>query len=124
MNNCNSERVNQKYKELKKKTQQECRKEHNNYLNSIFNEDSHNKKLFSYIKSKDSGKSNIFELRDANGIIHQKPVKKAEILNNQFCSVFSDPKTPINEMNQKPSAPKMPEIKVNIKGVFKLSCKT
>ena len=60
-----SVKTEQKFKEIKRETQNECRKA-NNYLNDLINEDVlKKKKLFSYIKGKAKGFTNsVSELKD------------------------------------------------------------
>ena len=126
MKNCTSNRVKCKFLELRKQTQKECRKEHNKYINELISEpeQSCKKKLFSYIKSKTmSTSNNIMELKDTQGKVHQNAETKAEILNSQFCSVFSDPSGEILGDTKELNIPDMKKIKINSNGVEKLLSK-
>lgn len=123
MKSCpNSERVSNKYHCIKKETQREIRKEHNKYVNDIICDNKeNNKRLYAYIKHKNQGNhSGIEELEDRQGKIHQEPSAKAKILNDQFCSVFSDPSRPATQINKEKLPSTMEEIQVNAKGVNKL----
>ena len=116
---CNSNKVWRKYRETKKECQRACRKAHNNYLNDILTEDVSNKKLWRYIKSKNQENCGISDLKDKTGNIIQDSIKKSNILNEQFASVFSNPKSEIKH-NFPDSLPKMNDIKVSKAGVLKL----
>ena len=78
--------------------------------------------IYSYIKSKAKGHTNdINELKDHLGRLKQDATSKANILNDQFCSVFSNP-SGVFTGNLDPSTktPTMPHIIVNPKGVLNL----
>ena len=64
-------KTEQKFKEIKKETQNECRQANNNYLNNLVNEDVlKKKKLFSYIKGKAKGFTNLVsDLKDHTGCL-------------------------------------------------------
>ena len=119
-----SENVKHKYQQIKNMTQRECRRAHKEYLKDIIeNSEENSKKLFSYIKSKTNGNTNnIQELQDKNGKLHQNAKDKAELLNAQFCSVFSNPPNhPVQQMSgNAQNYEEMPEIIINRNGVHKL----
>ena len=123
MKNSNSENVHNKYKEIKRKTQQACRKAHAEYVNNMINEDEpHNKKLWAYIRSKRQENLGIPDLKphDSNRLI-QDPKDKANLLNTQFSSVFSNPEPKIqHNIAIKDRYPEMQPIKVSKAGVLKL----
>ena len=82
--------------------------------------DKNNKKLWAYIKSKKQENCGVADLKDENKVI-QDPKAKAELLNNQFSSVFSNPIPRINrEIGRENDYPKMNPIKVTKNGVLKL----
>ena len=125
--NCQSEPLKAKLKsifqEVKKETQKECRKAHNNYLNDIVdNGDLNKKKFWNFIKNKNKDTSNtISELKDDKGNLIQESSAKANILNNQFFSVFSDNKDKsIGQLNPLTKASTMPNIIINNEGVLNL----
>ena len=112
-----------KYKEIKKITQKECRKAHVKHVTNLLDEDRSNKRLFSYIKAKAKGSNNnITELKDRHGTYHQDPATKANILNKQFCSVFSDSAqtSHFTTRNINNDAPAMRNINIHTKGVYKI----
>ena len=116
-----SRRLWKQYKSVKKDCQKECRRAHSTYVNAMFSEDFQNKKLWSYIKSKKQENCGIPDLRNNQNDLVQDPLGKANLLNDHFSSVFSDP-TP--EIKTPPTSdsniPKMQNIKVTRAGVLKL----
>jgi len=116
----NSDRLWNKYKLIKKECQRECRRAHSHYINNIFTEDSQNKKLWTYIKSKRQDSCGIPDLiNNNNNKIIQEPLEKANLLNDHFSSVFSDPKPKIKLSNSN-QLPEIATIKVTRAGVLKL----
>ena len=85
----------QKYKELKRKTQQEIRRSYWKYIDSIVTPEpddqnrSNNKRFWTFIKHKKSDGNNIPPLK-SGGLLHQESVDKANILNRQFQEAFSE----------------------------------
>ena len=66
----------------------------------MLNEDNkNNKKLWSYIKSKRQEEVGIPDLIDDENNLIKDPKLKANVLNNQFIKVFSNPKTEITHQN-------------------------
>ena len=95
----NTVKITQRYLEIKRQSQQACRSAHANYMKNLFNDDKNNKKLWSYIKSKNQEQSGIPDLK-VNDIIIQDPNSKANSLNNQFASVFTNPLPEIKKKNE------------------------
>ena len=95
-----------------------CRKAHSDYVQDLISDDKNNKKLWSYIKSKNNDNSSISDLYDNNKLV-QDPKTKANLFNIQFSSVFSKP-GPSNSLNDSSSIPTMDRIKVSRTGVLKL----
>ena len=89
------ENMKKKFKTLKKSVQTKIRKSYWDYLESIIftnDQDNYkNKKFYTFVKHKKTDNSGISPLK-ADGITYTDPVQKANILNNQFKSVFSKPK--------------------------------
>ena len=109
------------YKKLKSETQKTCRKTHETYLNSIFENDKSNKKLWSYIKNKRQENVGIPELRNSDKTLTNDPAKKAFLIHEQFDSVFSNPSPKItNTFKKKNRLPNIHEIKIDRKGLLKL----
>ena len=78
------------YKQLQKECQRESRKAYSSHVNDLVCEDQagNPKKLYSFIKSKKCDASGVAPL-SSNGINHSDSVKKSNILNDQFTSVFT-----------------------------------
>ena len=98
-----------------------CRKVYATHVNDLVSDDQtgNPKKLYSFIKSKTCDASGVAPLQ-SNGINHSDSIKKANILNDQFTSVFTvEDTTTIPEMNPANHSSLQP-ITVNRKGVIKL----
>ena len=111
------------YQQLKKKTQNACRIAYNNYVTNIITPESTSnpKRFWSFITSKRKESSGVAPLKSSDGHIHSDPKTKANILNNQFSSVFNsgeDPST-IKSMKSPPHR-SMPNIYISTEGVRKL----
>ena len=109
-----------KFKVLTIKSRKACKAAYNNYVVKCVNQgdNSNHKKLFSFIKSRKCENNGVAPLRD-KGQIHISDKAKANILNDQFSSVFSKPdgRTP-PLIGQRSTS--MPEININVAGVKKL----
>ena len=83
-----------KYKELKQFTQQECRKAYNHFIANLtdVNKPGSSKKFWSFIKSKRKDQCEVPPLV-CNGATHTDDLTKANVLNNQFTSVFTNERT-------------------------------
>ena len=55
-----------------------------------------------------------------NGILHSNPKAKAEILNQQFQSVFTNDQFPQESNLSNSTLPEMPDIEITENGVLKL----
>ncbi len=105
-------------KDIQKKTQQAYWK----YVADIVDpeRDSQKKSFWHYIKSLNKDHTGISPLKD-NGILHTDSKSKAEILSNQFKSVFT--KENLDNIPKLPPEhrfPQMPQVQVTEKGVEKL----
>jgi hypothetical protein len=89
------------YLELKRQTQKRLRRIFWDYLEKLFTEENFpttpepksrglNKKFWSFIKHRRTESCGISPLKD-QGKLHTDPQSKAEILNKQFQSAFSQP---------------------------------
>lgn len=109
-----------KYREAQSTNRKECRKSFLKYINNMLGEEGHsNKKLYSYIKSKRCDSSGVSPLRN-EGLLHSSPKEKAEILNQQFSSVFhTESLSNLPDLGQS-TYPVVNNIKVTEKGVLKL----
>ena len=105
----------------KRKTQRECRKAHSSHVNDLVREDQtgNPKKLYSFIKSKKCDASGVAPL-SSKGINHSDSLKKADILNQQFTSVFTKEDTSDIPTLKSAGHPSVSPIVLNRKGVLKL----
>ena len=110
-----------RFHQLKRQTQTTCKQTYNDYISNMLEEDSttNPKKFWSFIKSRRSETTGVAPLRK-EGILHSDPVNKANILNDQFVSVFTQ-----EDMHNIPDKgdspyPDLPEITIHPDGVRKL----
>ena len=104
---------------MKRATQKTCREAYNNYLIKTLTSDPNgNKRLGALIKSKQHDHLGVAPLKEGN-IIYCDPIQKANIINRQFISVFTDDtKTSLPDLG--PSQyPSMEDITVSCEGVVK-----
>ena len=108
------------YCNFKKEIQKLCRTSHNNYLSSLL--DNHNKctkKFCQHVKSMRKEQTSIITLH-YNG---ENSQHKANVLNNQFVSVFtSKDQSPLSRITNK-SIPDISQLSINVDGVFDLLTK-
>ena len=109
------------YKKIKSQCQNACRQTHNQYLDSIFADDTSNKKLFAYVKSRKQENVGIPDLKSERGLPIRDPKLKADLIHKQFDSVFSNPSPPVQapEVNFD-KIPTIPDIEVTSPGIRKL----
>ena len=119
-----SEEKHQIFLKLRSMCQRKIRKAHKEYLRTIFDSDSSpdgdktaaNKRFWTYIKSKKKDPCSVSPLRSEGVLISDAP-GKSNILNNQYCSVFTNEDT-TNIPSKGPSqTPDIPAIKVSVNGV-------
>ena len=109
------------YKLLKKQCQREKRRAYNQYVNDIFCDSykSNPKKFWSYIKSKRCESVGVSPLKQ-NGITHINAKAKANILNNQFGSVFTkENNEALPDLGPSPY-PELPDLEIHSGGVERL----
>ena len=111
-----------KYKLCKRQTQRAIRSARWSFLRNKFSESleqKNSKPLWRYIKSKRQDGNGVSPLKE-NGHLHSDSRRKAEILNNQFCSVFtSEDTTNIPKLTGPPNT-EMPKFEKTVQGVTKL----
>jgi len=118
-----------KFVDLRSKVQNLIRKEHWKYTESFLNIEDNaqdnlrqkpdiSKRFWSYIKSKGKDFSSIAPLRK-NGVLISDAKGKADILNEQYTSVFTKSDLPIPSLGRSPH-PSLPTITVSVKGVQKM----
>ena len=100
----------------------ETRRAFDSYLMEILDPatDLNAKRLYLYVKSQKKDSSSVGPLRGSDGQTYSSPEKKANILNDQFSSVFNvDDDTDMPELEPSPYDA-MPSIDIHINGVAKL----
>ena len=106
------------YKLLQHETKKECKTAYNSYVKDLVS-DHKAKKLYSFVKSKKCDSSGVAPLKN-NGASHVEAGMKAEILNDQFVSVFTqEGDSLLPDLGNSPF-PDAPPIKITINGVRKL----
>ena len=110
-----------KYKELKWLTQQECRKAYNHFIANLtdVNKPGSSKKFWSFIKSKRKDQCEVPPLV-CNGATHTDDLTKANVLNNQFTSVFTNERTSYIPKPQGTPYPTIQSIQIHRDGVIQL----
>ncbi|KAL8616823.1 hypothetical protein ACOMHN_017860 [Nucella lapillus] len=110
-----------RYKDLKKKTRQSNRQAQQEYVNKIVEEDNR-ANLWKLIKNRRNDSTGVSPLKQ-NGLTFSKNKTKADILNEQFCSVFTKEDTVnIPQLDPGPH-PTMPDVAISEQGVFLLLAK-
>ena len=111
----------ERYKQLKREIQKECRKAYSAHVNGLVSDDQtgNPKKLYSFIKSKKCDASGVAQLQ-SNGINHSDSVNQSNKLNDQFTSVFTVEDTTTLPKMKPANHPTIRPIVINRKGVLKL----
>ena len=86
----------------------------NKFFDSL--EQKSSKPLWRYIKSKRQNENGVSPLKE-NGQLHSDSRRKAEILNNQICSVFSSEDTTNIPKLTGPPNTEMPKFEITDQGV-------
>src|SRR5439155_8095527 len=85
----------------------------NNFISESLNDGDYSKSFWKFIRSK-KNEYGTPPLRDSDGILQNEPYKKAEILNNQFKSVFNSvEESTVRQDVQDVDCPDMPEIVIS-----------
>ena len=111
-----------KYQLCKRQTQRAIRSARWSFLKNKLSESSeqkNSKPLWRYIKSKRQDGNGVSPMKE-NGQLYSDSRRKAEILNNQFCSVFTSEDT--KNLLKLPGPPntEMPKLEITVQGVTKL----
>ena len=117
----NKKRDRDRYKRLQHEVQWETRKAHRMYMEDVSKECKENPKRFwSFIKSKGQETNGVPPLKNKEGFLKSDSQNKANILNEQFQSVYTQEDT--SSIPNKGPSPYQPmrDITVNWKGVHKL----
>ena len=119
--NTNNKKDWDRYKNIQKQNKQGCRKAYNDYVRNMVSEDkgTSSKKLYSFIKSKKCDVSGVAPLKK-DGKTYTDASEKAELLNEQFSSVFTMENTSTIPNLGTRKTPDAPNIIVGKEGVLKL----
>ena len=100
-------------------SRKQCRKAHDKYINETILESTDTKRFYKYIKYKQKDNITVAPLKkDGNTIIDDQ--KKADILNEQYCSVFSKPNKDIPPIKSPIVGNTMSDIEIKECGVRSL----
>ena len=118
-----SPKDHRRYQHLKRATQTACKKAYDCYISNIISPESQSnpKKFWSFITSKRTESTGVAPLKANDGLTYSDPTTKANILNDQFSSVFnsSEDSSTIKELLS-PACTSMPNIDIDTNGVRKL----
>ena len=106
-------------KALKKEAQKTCRVTHDNYSNNMLtNENKNPKRFWKFIKPHKKDSTGVYPLKK-EGLTFSDSLNKANIMGDQFCSIFTQ-----EDMSELPGRTKpntlLASHKGHIKGVLKL----
>ena len=114
-----------KFQTLKKLAQRKLRQAYWNYIEGIVSPQTEDKtpsncmkRFWTYIKNRKTDFNGIAPLK-VNGKLFTEPKARAEVLNDQFQSVFTR-ETPPNLTPPRQQSPTMPDIEISVEGVLKL----
>ena len=81
----------QRYHHLKKESRSACKSAYNSYIRNIISPDSTSnpKRFWGFIKGMRTDTTGVAPLKDTTGLTHSDSSRKANILNDQFSSVFN-----------------------------------
>ena len=107
---------------MPKEVKSEINEAHKQYMVSIVSEDftSKSKKFWSYVASKRQDSAGVAPLKNTEGFLQSDSLRKAEILNQQFQSAFTEEDTSNIPSKGDSPFPDMENIQVNAEGVKKL----
>ncbi|XP_074641184.1 uncharacterized protein LOC141898932 [Tubulanus polymorphus] len=112
-----SKRSERRYRRLKRETRKANRTAYHKYIAEMLTSDSSSKRIWKYIKSRKTDMTGVAPLT-SSGITFSDSSAKSNILNNQFCSVFTKEDTSnIPSLGESPY-PAMPDIQVSSHGVY------
>jgi hypothetical protein len=111
-----------KYKEAKRQNQTSIRKAHIDYVNNVLTlslENHNSKPLWQYLKSQKEDNVGVAPIK-ANGKLYADPKDKAELINNQFQSVFTKAESTTNAIPDGDPYPDIKELNITTDGILKL----
>ena len=108
-----------RFKSLQQTNRKECKRAHDDYVNTMVSDGGNRKKLYSFVKNKKCDSSGVASLKK-DGLTVGDARGKAEVLNSQFSSVFTkEDDAPLPDLGIS-STPDAPNIQVGRNGVMKL----
>eukprot|EP00057_Strongylocentrotus_purpuratus_P029222 XP_011683696.1 PREDICTED: RNA-directed DNA polymerase from mobile element jockey-like [Strongylocentrotus purpuratus] len=108
-----------RYKNLKKVMQKECRSAYHSYINDMLCEEGKPKRFWSYIKNTRCESTGVAPLLK-DGILQCDSTAKANLLNDQFASVFThEDASHLPDLGESPH-PSVPAFVIDSEGVRKL----
>jgi hypothetical protein len=114
-----SSRLQNKWKSIRREIKKEVKTAHDNYVNNMIGDLKHDPKPFwKYISSQKSDQTGIPPLKTKQGTEAESDFEKAEALNTQFSSVFTN--TKFDQVPLQNSTTKMEDIKITPQGVLKI----
>ncbi|KAL8613875.1 hypothetical protein ACOMHN_032865 [Nucella lapillus] len=111
-----------RYRRIQAQTRYEVRQASRKYLEDVVSEDyrTNSKRFWSYVNSKKQEADGVAPLKDKQGFLRSNSQNKAEILGDQFRSVFTEEDTTSIPDKGPSPYPDMPPIRVSEAGVKKL----
>ena len=95
-----------------------CREAYTTFINEKIINSENPKKFYSFVKSKKQDNVNVSPLKSGNCYIIDD-TKRADILNKQYCSVFSKPTKDTPPINSPPAESIIDDIDIQPNGVQK-----
>ena len=96
-----------------------CREAHDKFINENTLDSGNTKKFYSYIKSKQQDNISVAPLKKGDKLVIDDK-QKANILNDQYCSVFSNPCEESPPINSTETKTILKNIMINEKGALSL----
>ena len=108
-----------RFKSLQKSNKKECKRAHDDYVNTMVTDGGNKKKLYSFVKNKKCDSSGVASYKK-DGLTVGDARGNAEVLNSQFSSVFAkEDDSPLPDQGTS-NTPDAPNIQVGRNGVMKL----
>ena len=109
----------ERFKHSVKECKKACRSAHDKHLQEKIIDSNNTKKFYKYIKSKNTDNISVAPLkRGETYVVDDK--EKANILNNQYCSVFSEPHKDTPQINSPQAESTIEDIVIQQIGVLNL----